>query len=125
MLCISTFTHLAGIYRHRLVALWVVARVVDTLTSIVTIGSVAVARYRVRVRVLRLRIFLLRILEGIDGRLSVLLIGFQMSERHGGERLGYVLPFTLSGTQGLSFSASISRFFDLDGFSWLTFPGPL
>ena len=80
MLCISTFTHLTGIYRHRLVALGVIARVVYTFAGVIAIGGITVGRYGVRIRVLRLRAFLLRVLEGIYGRLSVFLVGFQMSE---------------------------------------------
>lgn len=80
MLGISTLTYFAGIYRHGLVALGVITRVMYTFARIIAIGGVAVGRYSVRIRILRLRAFLLRVLEGVYRRLSVFLVGFQMSE---------------------------------------------
>ena len=80
MLSVAAFAHFAGVYRHRLVALGVIAHVMNAFASIVTISGVAVARYLIVVWILHLRAFLFCILKGVDGRLSVLVVGRKLSE---------------------------------------------
>jgi len=80
VLRVATLAYFAGVYRHRLVALGVIARVMYTFAGVIAIGGITVGRYGVLIWVLRLRTFFLRVLEGIYGRLGVFLVGFQMSE---------------------------------------------